>query len=179
VGGPCGVSEAIHEQLVAAAQTLLQGIVGDGGVTYWYTPDRVLRAPAFHAGCLDESLTTIYTMVPVRVDARPITSSLGMDARLTVDLALATRFKPDTESPFKQSAPIRWTVQTRLEKDAKKRLASNYTLLGVDGAHRFTTVPVVDYAADLTGQQLGTYLEGWAVVYLRVVFRYIYTDQAP
>jgi hypothetical protein len=161
------VAEALHEQIIAAFKTLLEGTSG------WYPPSRVIRAPAFYAGCLDASLSTIYTLVPVRVESMPLTSALGIRANLIVDLVLATRFKPDTERPFDQSVPIRWTVQSRLEQDAKARIAANYTLLGAGGAHLFTTVPVTDYASDLT------YLQGWAVVYLRAVLRYIHQDRTP
>jgi hypothetical protein len=168
------VAESVHEQVLAALQAHLAGIVGDGGATYWYTPDRVLRPAAFHGACLDPSLTTIYSLSPVRVEDKPVNISIGMEAVLTVDLAVATRFTPDAgENPLQQTEPFRWTIQSRLERDAKKRLRSNYNLLGVSGAHRFTAVPVTDYAPDLT------YLEGWALVFLRVQLRYTYPDTTP
>jgi hypothetical protein len=166
------VAESIHEQVIAALKTHLEGIVGDAGATYWYTPDRVLRPAAFHGACLDSSLTTIYSVSPVRVEEKPVNISIGMEAILTVDLAVATRFT-GVDNPFQQEAPIRWTVQTRLERDAKKRLRANYNLLGGSGAHRFTAIPVTDYAPDLT------YLEGWACVFLRVQLRYTYPDTTP
>lgn len=167
------MAESIHEQLIVALAAHLAGIVGDGGATYWYTPDRVVRTPTFHSACLDPSLTTIYSLSPVRVEDKPVNISIGMESIATVDLAAATKFNPATEDPFKQEEPIRWTVQTRLERDAKKRLRSNYNLLGVSGGHRFTAIPVTDYASDLT------YLEGWALVFLRLQLRFTYPDTTP
>lgn len=167
------MAESAHELVIDALRDHLAGIVGDDGVTFWFTPDRVVRVPAFHGAVLETGLTTIYSLSPVRVEETPENISLGMRAMLTVDLAVATKFDPQTEDPFLQEAPIRWTVQTRLERDAKKRLRSDFTLLGNTGAHRFTTIPVTDYASDLT------YLESWAVVFLRVQLHYRYLDATP
>jgi hypothetical protein len=167
------MAESIHEQMIAALETHLEGIVADAGATYWYTPDAVLRTPAFHGACLETGLTTIYSLSPVRIEDKPVNISIGMEAIATVDLAVATRFVPSSENPFSADTPLRWTVQTRLERDAKKRLRANYNLLGADGGHRFTAIPVTDYASDLT------YLEGWAIVFLRVQLRYNYRDTTP
>ena len=78
------MSESVQEQLIAAFKTLLEGTTG------WYAPSVVQRAPGFDGSCLDVSQTTIYTIVPVRVEVKPLTSSLGMDARLLFDSRCCT-----------------------------------------------------------------------------------------
>lgn len=161
------MAESVHEQIIAAFKTHLEGTTG------WYPPALVQRAPGFDSDCLDDASPTIYTLVPVRVERSILTSSLGIRANLVTDLVLATRFTPASQLPRAQAAPIRWTVQSRLEQDALARIATNYKLLGADGAHLFTTVPVIDYAPEVT------YWEHWAIVYLRVVLRFLYQDRTP
>lgn len=159
------MAESVQEQLVSAFQTLLEATTG------WYPPSVVQRAPGFTDECLDIGQTTIYTVVPNRVEATPLNSLLGIDAHLLVDLVLATRMDRDLEPGG--SAPLRWTVQNRLEQDAKAQIATNYRLLGAADGHLFTTVPVTDYAPELTYDQV------WAIVYLRVDLRYTYPDRTP
>lgn len=166
------MAESVHEQLVAALQTDLSDIVGDGGANYFYTPDRVLRQPAFHGGCLDPSLTTIYVLSPGAVDDVLAHSTIGIRAALTVDVAIATRFQAGTEDPFNEPTPSRWTVQTRLEHDAKKRIRADYKL-GRPDLGCFVEIQHTEYVAHQT------YLDGWALVFMRLVVHYIYTDTAP
>jgi hypothetical protein len=48
------VAEPILDQIESAIQARLAAIVGDGGLTYWFTPDKVLRH-IFEERCLNRA----------------------------------------------------------------------------------------------------------------------------
>jgi hypothetical protein len=167
------VAESLHEQLVAAFQANLAGIVGDGGANYWFTPDRVVRVPAFSEACLDSSLTTIYCISPGQVEDALAHSTVGVRAVLTLDLAIVTRYTPSEEiNPFTADVPLRWTIQTRLERDAKKKIRSFYHL-GFESNAVWVEIPITEYVADQT------FFQGWAAVFMRCLVHFIYADVAP
>jgi hypothetical protein len=156
------VPESRHELVIAALQTALATIVGDGGATYWFSPDRVLRAPAFTAQCLDASLETIYVLSPEDV-AEVHGDSCDEKDTLRVDLTAVRRFNPPTENPFQQAVPIRWTIQTRLERDVKKLTRADKSL---GGLAQEITIPLTSYSPD------ETYFEGWACVFMRLEIKF-------
>ena len=163
------MAEARHEQIIVALKAALAGIVADGGTTYWYTPDRVLRAPAFSQMCLDSSLDTIYVLSPVDV-ADERADSCSAKALVRVDLTAVRRFNPSTENPYTQEAPIRWTIQTRLERDIKKLIRTDETLGGLSQEVR---VPLTSYAPE------ETYFEGWACIFMRLEIKWHYPKATP
>lgn len=162
------MAESIHEQLVAALKTLLEGIVGDGGVTYWRTP-KVLRAADFYAGCLDESQETIYCLSPDSEDDVFRDSGREIKSVAMVDLALAARFAA-AENPLEQPDPDRWKLQNRLVHDAKKKIRSDYRL---GGLCLWIEIPTTDRSAERT------FYAGWAIAFLRLHIFYRYADTVP
>jgi hypothetical protein len=161
--------ESKHERIIVALQAALAAISGDGGATYWYGPDRVLRAPAFSALCLDTSLETIYVLSPEDV-ADERADSCSAKALVRVDLTAVHRFNPVSENPFEQMEPLRWTVQTRLERDVKKLVRTDETLGGLSQEVR---IPLTSYAPE------ETYFEGWACVFMRLEIKYYYPKATP
>jgi hypothetical protein len=164
------VPESNHEQIVAALRTLLQGIVADGGVTAWYTPDRVLRVPAFTESCLDSSLATIYCLSPADEDDEFRDSNRSVRSEMRVDLTVASQFTP-SEDPFDQPDPDQWKIQSRLVRDVKKRIRSDYRL---GGLCLWIDIPSTEYGAEQTDT-----LRDWAIAFLRLVIHYHYADTAP
>jgi hypothetical protein len=161
--------ESKQEQIIVALQTAAAGIRGDGGETYWYTVDRSLRAPGFSALCLDSSLETVYVLSPEDVgDERA--DSCSAKALVRVNLTAIHKFAPSTENPFLQEAPIRWTVQTRLERDVKKLIRTDETLGGLSQEVR---IPLTSYSPN------ETYWEGWAGVFIRLEIKYHYPKATP
>lgn len=166
------MAESIHEQIVAALKTLLEGIVGDGGATYWYTPDRVLRRPAFTENILDSSLTTIYCLSPADEDDVFRDSNREIRSAMRVTLTVASQFTPPSEAdPFDQPDPDQWKVQSRLVRDVKKRIRSDYRL---GGLCLWVEIPITELGAEQTD-----ILQGWALAFMNLVINYRYADTAP
>lgn len=163
------MAESIHEQIVVALKTLFEGIVGDGGATYWYTPTRVVRAAAFQGGLLDDSLSTIYCLSPADEDDEFRDSNREIKSIMRVDLAVATRYT-DMENPLDPPDPDRWKVQNRIIRDAKKRIRSDYRL---GGLCLWIEIPTTERGAEQTFE------EGWALAFLRLLIFYRYADTAP
>jgi hypothetical protein len=163
------MSESISERIAAALQARLAGIVGDGGVTYWYTPDRVLRVPAFYGDCLTNTLSTIYSVSPDQEEDTYLSFS-AVNTVVKLDLAAARAHRPHTEQPLSANTPIRWTVQNRLVQDLRKCLRGDKTLGGLAYDLR---IPFVELSAE------ETYLEGWATVFLRLEVAYAHEDAQP
>lgn len=96
--------------------------------------------------------------------------SCGAKALVRVDLTAVRRFNPATENPFQQVAPIRWTVQTRLERDIKKLIRTDESLGGLSQEVR---IPLTSYSPD------ETFFEGWACVFARLEIKYHYPKATP
>jgi len=165
------MAESIHEQVVAAIKTSLAAIVADGGSTYWYTPSAVVRYGGFSMECLSETKgSTIIVLIPGEEERVPFAMGGRWQARCMLDIAAATQFAPVTEDPFNPPSPDRWQVQNRLARDIEKKLLAGAT---VGGLAIDTEVQVVDRDPE------DTYVERWAVVFLRVLVIYEYTETAP
>lgn len=173
------MAEARIEQLLAAAKTQLEGIVGDAGVNYWYTVHKVVRAPAFNALCLDSSVgspATIYVLSPGSEEAlSPFT--FGREGSVAnIDLTVVQRFEAPTENPFTPPDPDRWKVQTRLARDAEKRLRdAASTTRWYQAGDLATDIEIVAKDFDVED----TFIEGWAVAFLRVAVLYSYPETTP
>jgi hypothetical protein len=165
------MAESAAEQIVAAIKTRIGGIVGDGGVTYWLTPALVLRAPGYTRECLDSSHETIYALIPDE-EEQTEEASFEIHSDLRMDIALATRFSPASESPLNPPDPDRLKLQNRMAQDVLKRLlndsATPFSWFGAIGVENLEVL-IIDRTAE------HTYEIGWAIVFLRVVVRYSYS----
>lgn len=153
-------------------QAALASIVGDGGASYHYTPDAVLRAVGFSKLCLDGSLDTIYVLSPqdVAVERRDICSDRAL---MRVYLTAIHKYDKGVENPFEQkknAEELRWTVQTRLDRDIRKRLRVDEQLGGVSLE---VSIPLTTYAPE------ETFLEGWACVFAVLEIKYQYQKVTP
>jgi hypothetical protein len=168
------VPESKHEQIEEAIKSRLASIVGDSGVNWWFTPDRVIRYPAFTEQCLDTSLTTVYVLSPdEEEDAEASTGTAatggGIRAQARLDLVLATRYQ-GSEHPFQAEAPLRATLQNRMARDVKKKLREDITLGG--GLARNLDFILTDRGAE-------THHPGWAIVAMRLLVTYWYQALVP
>ncbi len=169
------MAESIAEQIAAALQAKLATIVGDAGVTYWYTPAYVARTPGVGKGLIDEALVTadkpaLYAVIPDEEEHVEDASQM-MRAGQKIYLFLAVRYQPTSELPYAQSAPIRWTVQNRMVRDVMKKLLSDVTLGGLV-LNLFDGRILVDRSAR-------TYEDGWALVFIYFRVMYDYAFGAP
>lgn len=155
--------ESRHEQVVQALQAWLQGITADGGASYWLSPERVIRAPTFHAGCVDPTLETIYILSPEDV-VDEWRDFCTWRSTLPVNLTAITKFDAVAD-PFAQPTPGRWTLQTRLEHDAKRRILGSPAFVESLGFTVQADIPLTVYSPE-------TYWDGWAGVFLRLLFRF-------
>lgn len=160
--------EALCEQIVEALVDRLKT-----GTDYVYPPDAVIRCPAWGSHCLDESLAaepTIYTLSPDDEDNEEHTYT-ATKSSMGIDLTVVHRFTPAGENtPLSVTLdPDRWKVQNRLRDDARKRLRGD---LKVGDLALLIQIPLVDLSAE------ETYVDGWAVVLMRLVVQYTYQDAA-
>jgi len=169
------MAESIAEGVVEAIRTRLEGIAEDNGATYWFTPDRVIRTPTLTEQCLDASLSTIYALIPDE-EEKVEEASLTLHGDMRLDLALATRFAPASENPLNPPDPDRWKLQNRMARDVQRRLLDDSTTpLSWFGALGVENLEVL--IIDRTPEH--TFLQGWALVFLRIVVRYSHLVSAP
>ncbi len=163
--------EPRKEQILAKVRDQLASIVGDGGVTYWYTPAAVVRSKSFHSGFLDRTKDVVYVMVPDFTTRAWATSSQGRDAVVEFDLWCLKRYA-DPSDPFQSGE--RDTIGNRLAADVERKLSSDpgraaYQGLEVDGVEVIRD----EDAAEVTN------LEEWACVVVRVKVGYRYRANRP
>jgi hypothetical protein len=157
--------EALSEQIPDAIVASLAAIVGDGGVTYWRTPSRVVRFGALSGEVLNKTHETIYVLTPDRLENRTHVGRV-IDHELNIDVALVAKLTlAIPEHPFSESAHTRWTIQNRMAQDVEKKLVAGDLTLGG-----------LAYNVELVLWEMGgeeTWIEGWAVTFgrLRVTYR--------
>lgn len=167
--------ESIHEQIAAALKSSLQGIVGDGGVTYWYTPGVVVRVPFFEEtgpyGLLDSSISgPIYAIRPGE-ESHEEQVTQNTDAEMEVFILMLQRFT-ETESAFTLASVPRWTMVNRMVRDVLRKLLQDVQLLSVGGA--------VDNIMALPGLvDRDRWIDGWAVAELQLRIGYRYAGGVP
>lgn len=176
------MSEPRSEQIVAGAVNLLAAIVGDGGVSTWYTCDKASRAAAFGLACLDSSITTAaadkaptsYVLIPDKAEGSLKTSRQRL-ATLYCDLALARVFAPGSESPLTPPDPDRGKVQRRMAADVEKALIGDIPATCAALGSAVEMVDITDW--DMSPEN--TFIDGWALVFGRLMVVYRYVTDTP
>lgn len=179
------MAEPRSEQILEALKAQLQGIVGDGGSTFWWTPTAVVRGD-FDDDVLDASLGS--EAEPPVIYLLSLDDQLDEDetfqatrCELHVDLLVARRFTPATENPHEVEVLAatdptmrRQTVQNRLVADAKRALRGNFKLTSVaapEGLSLHIRIPLTEKGAQ------DTYTVGWAIAFLRLEVLFDGADQ--
>lgn len=163
-------------QIVEQAKTALAAIAGDAGVTYWNSFNAAnARVVTFHEPtepCFDTSLDLVCVLSPGEETTLPLTFG-ELQGELPVDIMAGV--KVDETGPYQQPDPTRWELQRRLVHDIEKKLATTFPPKGTTLASLVHQMEITD--VDTTGE--GVYTPGWALAYVRAVFRYSYEDAAP
>jgi hypothetical protein len=161
--------ESKTDRIVDAVKGELAAIVGDGGTTYWLTPERVVRWAGVEGSLFDESLSTVYVLIPDDGEKRRDSNRTHL-ADIKLDLWLMTGFT-GIEGPYSDSpdSPSRVTLQSRMAQDVEKKLISDPAL----NAYRGLDITDVRITAEERSAE-ATFVEGWAVVILRLLIQYRY-----
>lgn len=171
------MAEPLHEQISAAIRTRLLTIEADGGATYWYTPDAVVR-------CL-EWLSSYDVSKDHMLFVRPDSDSLseGTTSSATqynakgsapFSVLIVRKDERSSRHPFdeeKSSDPIAATVISRAVEDVRVALLSEVTLGGLAW-----NVADGSIEADYSFQVGGAWLS--AVVTFTVAYDYTRTKAA-
>lgn len=151
--------------LVAAVIAALEAIpVGP------YKPERVVKASSFNAEVLDSSLRSVVSITPdFSTDSGfSLGAVLNMGVDYPIDIAVCRKFD-GIGSPFAPPDPDRWGEQmesVRVVKDAL-RLDRQF-----GGAAIWSEVTSTDQTAE------NTYVEGWAISFLRLTATYRHNEVA-
>jgi hypothetical protein len=163
--------ESKHEQIAAALRDHLAGIVGDGGINYWFTPGGVGRCLAWDPSYLDASLGHIILLRPGQELHREEANKM-VQTDMEVWILVARKHSPTTENPFVEDAPTRWTLIDRAVRDVLKRIwdwMSSPALASL----------VLNIATEGIPVERDDYAAGWALVELHCVILYQYNRVAP
>jgi hypothetical protein len=159
--------EPMVEQIEAALEASLAGIVGDSGANYWYTPSAAVRFADLTDQCLDTERGKrgpIYILSHDRIE-----TNLGVarvvDRVLFLDVAALYLMRRTTpEGPFVVDPSERYKIQNRMAGDISKKLTGGDLTLG--GLVTLTEVINASMAAE------ETWLDSWALVFLRLRVSY-------
>jgi len=126
------VAEPVHEQISAAIRTRLLTIVADGGATYWYTPDAVVRCLEWLSS-YDVSKNHMLFIKPEPDSVSEATTGT-IQGTAPFSVLIVRADERASRHPFdeEQSAdPIAATVIARAVADVRAALLSEVTLGGI------------------------------------------------
>jgi hypothetical protein len=162
--------ESVHEQIAAALQASLEGVLSDGGTTYWYTPDSVRRVAFFpDATALDTSMDVIYLLRPGVEDITEEGTGGACQGQAEFFLVVAKQHNVPTENPWLETEPTRWTVANRLIRDALRKLLADPTIGGA----------AINVVADSISVDRDRFLQNWALAEIRFAVVYAFQAATP
>lgn len=151
------------EQIVDAVKDVFEAMTGT------YSPDLVVRAPAFHGGLLDETLDCICSISPGPMEetrhAFGTTNNVGIE--LSIGVALCRRFKGSDDSDQGAGPPQRWDEQLELIRAAGDATRADRQLGGL-------ALDLVIEDIDVSAEN--TFIKGWAVAFVRLVVSYLHSE---
>jgi hypothetical protein len=162
------VSESIHEQIAAALATRLTALEADGGVTCWYTPDRVDRVTFFEDRFLDTAVEHQILLWP-GAETHMEHSTGQCRAVCPLTILVAHQIGAASEMPDEIAPPTRWTIASRSARDVLRALWADVTLGGL-ADNVAEEGMVVEYAR---------FVQGWACVEITVPISYTYPKETP
>lgn len=158
------MADPVAEQIVDALKTVLEDMTGT------YSPDKVVRAAAFDGRVLDPTLNVIYSIstieMPETRHALGTTNNVGVD--LVIGLALCKRFKGEDDTTG-EGAKQRLDEQHKLIKAAGDAIRADRQF---GGLALDLTVDEWDVSAE------NTYVEGWAIAFMRITIMFIHSETA-
>lgn len=126
------MAEPVHEQISAAIRTRLLTIVADGGATYWYTPDAVVRCLEWLSS-YDVSKEHMLFIKPEPDSVSEATTGT-FQGLAPFSVLIVKKDERASRHPFdeeKSEEPIAATVISRAVADVRAALLSEVTLGGL------------------------------------------------
>lgn len=153
-------AERIVDAVKAKFQEMAAGV---------YSPRLVLRAAAFHGGLLDDSIDTIYSVSPGPMEetrhAFGTVNNVGVD--LSIGVALCKRFAGEDDTGNDTVPKQRWDEQLELIRAATDTIRADRQL---GGLALDLVIDDIDVSAE------NTYIEHWAVAFMRIVVSYLHSE---
>lgn len=168
------MAESIHNQIAEALKTRLEAIVADEGVSYWYTPKRVVRCMAYDRLLADKSVGSVYAIrAGQEQHAEKSTGSAAtggmMQAEAEFFLELLRETKAASDNPFGADESTKAIEQDRMVRDVLRALLLDVTLGGL--AENIVATSLI------VGRDVE--IPGWAVAEVRFVVAYTYAARTP
>ena len=145
------MAEGLVEQFQAKVAAELASIVGDGGSTYWYTPDSVRRAEFNDAVKWQTTAEVFHEVRQGQVGLEARTSRQLHTVRVETFITAARRDKRHNRDDS-----VVTTIKNRLASDVKRKLAEWPTWSGLSLQ-----------LLEPTDEEHEVEVEGWAAVHLR------------
>jgi hypothetical protein len=160
----------LKRQIRAALKARLETISGA------YRPDRVVEVPAFSGAVLNAGVKTVISMSP-DFSADTFLAMGLVQVEYPIDLAICRQYG-GSEDPFNPPALDRWDIQEELERAVKDRIRSEFI-----GPTRTSDRPLGGLAQnilipDTDPSEENTYIEGWAVIFLRLTIIFEHPAEA-
>lgn len=151
--------------LVAAVVAALEAIPAGQ-----YKPARVVKCAAFNSEVLDSSVGSVVSLSPdfSTDSALTLGATLNMVVEYPIDIAVCLRFN-GAGNPFSPPDPERWGEQQEMVRVVKDALRLDRTF---GGAAMYSEIPSTDQTAEQT------YVDGWAISFLRLVPQYRHDERA-
>ena len=168
------MAESKHNQIAAALKARFEGIVGDSGTTYWYTPAKVARVQSYDRLLADPTVGMVYALRAGEERHREESTGaaatggiLAAEAEFFVLLLRPTAAADD--NPFGADASTKALEQDRMVRDFLRALFLDVTLGGLASNIADGSL-IVDRDVEV---------EGWAVAEARFTVLYTYPARTP
>jgi hypothetical protein len=169
------MAESKHHQIAEALKARFEAISGDGGATYWYTPDRVARCTVWDRLLADPTAgAVLYGIRAGRETHREestgdAVSGGGLAAEAEFFVLMLRQTNAVDENPLGPDSGVKAREQDRMVRDFLRALWLDVTLGGLANNIADGSVEV-DRDVDV---------EGWACVEARFTVLYSYFARTP
>lgn len=168
------MAESKHGQIAEALKSRLGAIAADGGATYWYTPDRVVRVQAYDRMLADPTVGMVYAIRAgqeqhAEESTGDATSGGVVAAEAEFFVLMVRPTQATDDNPFGADESTKAIEQDRMVRDFLRALLLDVTLGGL--AHNVVLGSLI-VDRDVA-------VEGWAVAEARFVVRYSYPARTP
>ena len=170
------MAESKHELIAECIRELLASIEEDGGETFWYTPDAVVRVTFFEDAWLDSSIGGGYLIFIRPGEERHAEESSGeVRGDMEVMILIARKNTRASENPFTEPTPTRWLEINRCVRDILKKLWGwtdpGVTCFADTGLENISGEPMLVDRTQETG--------GWIFSTITIFPTYVYPRETP